>query len=230
MAKRPVFCPTSPDASEFVREVLVEFEWSPGFAVSQKQRSIAALHSAAGDMGISPVLEVSTKSTVRLGAQLSAFRLTLQLPGGGVATVESAFQGSKVFEHGGPYQDLYSRSPREAKRDERLKTSGRLVAFSWNGERWPLEPKTAFYDWLYLAGLLRLPDNVRDSLCSYKGFTDIEFNPAKSVNCQARAAALFVSLSNRGLLRDAAESSEAFLSIVAAAPGTGGTGTQQSMF
>ena len=35
----------------------------------------------------------------------------------------------------------------------------------------------------------------------YDAFTDIEFNPQKSVNCQARAVALFVSLCRRELLQ-----------------------------
>lgn len=37
-------------------------------------------------------------------------------------------------------------------------------------------------------------------LLEYDGFTDIEFNPQKSLNCQAKAAALYVSLCRNGLL------------------------------
>ena len=56
------------------------------------------------------------------------------------------------------------------------------------GQEWPLIPKTAFYDWLYLSALLP-HKNYLKRLHAYKGFTDIEFNPQKSVNCQARACA-----------------------------------------
>ena len=35
---------------------------------------------------------------------------------------------------------------------------------------------------------------------SFLGFSDIVFNPNRSLNCQARAAALFVSLSKNGLI------------------------------
>lgn len=39
---------------------------------------------------------------------------------------------------------------RDAKRDPRLQASGRLTGFRFNGSSFPLEPKTAFYDWLYI--------------------------------------------------------------------------------
>ena len=62
---------------------------------------------------------------------------------------------------------------------------------------WPLTPKTAFYDWLYvraLRELARSDGQIDRSLRRYQAFTDIEFNPAKSVNCQARSCALYVAL------------------------------------
>ncbi len=37
-------------------------------------------------------------------------------------------------------------------------------------------------------------------LAAFQGFSDIVFNPNRSINCQARAAALFVSLSKNGLM------------------------------
>ena len=41
--------------------------------------------------------------------------------------------------------DLLHVLPKEAKRDDRHKSSGPLAAFVWNQEIWPLMPKTAFY-------------------------------------------------------------------------------------
>ena len=35
---------------------------------------------------------------------------------------------------------------------------------------------------------------------AYDGFTDIVYNPNKSVGCQARSAALYVGLTRAGLL------------------------------
>jgi len=230
VARRPVFVPTSPGDPQLVRVVEVEFEWSPGFSRSQKQKSIASLHEAAAAAGIEPVLEVSTKSTERLGVRLSAFNLGVELSGGEVVSLEAAFQGSKVFEQGGPFEDLYTVSPRDAKRDPRLKESGRLVRFEWDGMTWPLEPKTAFYDWLYLQALRRL-DGEAERLLEYEGFTDIEFNPAKSINCQARSCALYVSLRRRNTLGSAMGSPDAFLAELRS-PDEGGDepGVQQSMF
>ena len=39
-----------------------------------------------------------------------------------------------------------------------------------------------------------------DELLTYRAFTDIEFNPDKSFNCQARSCALLVSLHHLGEL------------------------------
>lgn len=115
-------------------------------------------------------------------------------------SVECAYQGSKVFENGGPYHELYSVSSREAKTDERLKNSGELVAFNFCGEAFPTEPKTAFYDWLYMNALCQKKADLVKELEEFQGFSDIVFNPNRSINCQARAAALFISLSKNGLI------------------------------
>lgn len=49
----------------------------------------------------------------------------------------------------------------------------------------------------------------------FQGLTDIEFNPKKPINCQAYAAALFVSLSKRGILHNAIHSRDNFLACSA---------------
>jgi len=53
--------------------------------------------------------------------------------------LECVYQASKVFMEGGPFRDLLERNPRDAKRDERLKTSGPLKEFQFEGVEWPLE-------------------------------------------------------------------------------------------
>ena len=199
MANRPIF---TPDFSGFpyVETVDIEFKWYSGFAQSQMQKTILSLHEAAEKQGIAPVLEISRKSASRLGVSLSAFILTLETPRGQKMSVECAYQGSKVFENGGPYHDLYSVSSRSAKTDERLRNSGKLIAFNFCGEDFPIEPKTAFYDWLYITALCQKKKDMMQQLESFLGFSDIVFNPNRSLNCQARAAALFVSLSKNGLI------------------------------
>ena len=87
-----------------------------------------------------------------------------------------------------------------------------LVAFELDGVRWALEPKTAFYDHLYLTALMQNPD-LADQVMFYDAFTDIEFNPNRQINCQAAAAALYVSLRKQGRLEEAMSSQENFLKI-----------------
>jgi hypothetical protein len=212
MARRPIFIPLS-KPSGFVGEVSFDFQWSPGFSASQKKKNVVALHQAAQSSGLYPVLEVSTKSEDILGQRLSAFSLKIKTDAGEL-TIESAFQGSKVFLNGGPYTDLYHMDSRSAKTDARLKTSGPLIGFSFFGQTWPLEPKTAFYDWLYLSALHPHMEFLR-RLFKYEGFSDIEFNPDRSINCQARTCALLVSLLKLNLLDRALTSQSDFISIVA---------------
>lgn len=195
MALRPVFVP---DHEGHVSTLNLTFEWHAGLSVSQKRKSISALHEAAAGAGLRPVLEVSTKSAEPVGRALSALHLTIALPGAGSVPVECAFQGSKVFARGGPYRDLYSVPPQAAKRDPRLRGSGRLAAFDLMGDRWPLVPPTAFYDWLYLLALAQAPA-MSSQVMRYAGFTDIEFNPKRSISTQARACALYVALTRSGI-------------------------------
>jgi hypothetical protein len=130
--------------------------------------------------------------------------------------LECAYQGGKIFENGGPFRDIYSLSSLSAKRDPRLKNSGALIAFSFDDKRFSLTPKSAFYDWLYLQALYKA-ENLLDYLEIFAGFTDIEFNPRVSVNCQARSCARIVALQKRGLLSDAYHSVERYLAIVTSA-------------
>lgn len=200
MAERPIFVP-SPRAPGFVEEIKFSLVWSPGFAPIQKKKNIAALHEAAAAAGYAPLLETSTKSDEKLGQRLSAFNLKVHSDDRGEIPLECAFQGSKVFERGGPFIDLYDLDVRTAKRDPRLQNSGRLIAFVFDGFRFALEPKTSFYDWLYINAIFPYRDWLA-RLDRYAGLTDIEFNPSKSINCQARSCALFVSLTKQDLLNE----------------------------
>ncbi len=209
MTSRPIFTP-SLARDHTVDEILCDITWSSGFSPAQKKKNIAALHDAAKQKGYDPLLEVSTKSEERLGRRLSAFNVKIATEIGKIS-IESAFQGSKVFEGGGPYTDLYRMSSVEAKKDPRIKESGELIGFNYFGMRWLLEPKTVFYDWLYLTALHRHAEYIRTALSHYKGFTDIEFNPKKSINCQARSCALLLSLIELHVLNDVLQSPSNFI-------------------
>jgi hypothetical protein len=213
MAERPIFVP-APIESDLVREIYFQLRWNPGFAEVQKRKNIRALHEAAAVAGYVPLLEVSTKSDHKVGQHLSAFHLKVHSKTLGDIPLESAYQGSKVFEAGGPYTDLYSADALAAKRDIRLKDSGPLVGFVFDDARFALEPKTAFYDWLYITAIYPHRDWLQ-RLLQYKGFTDIEFNPERSINCQARSCALFVALMAKKLLDSAVQSPRAFSEVLA---------------
>jgi len=214
MAERPIFIPTT-EGSALVRTKHVDFQWFPGMAASQKQKSVDSLHAAASRLpGISKVLEVSSKSRDEIGVALSAFNLSFTtIKYKQTFCVECAYQSSKVFERGGPFTDILGMTSREAKKDERLRSSGRLTGFRFFGTDWGLEPQTAFYDWLYI-NALKKQHSMAEQILSYSAFTDIEFNPERSINCQAYSVALYVSLYKRHILDDATSSKEAFLHIV----------------
>lgn len=214
MAKRPVFV-ASNSANNLIEEIEIEFTWFPGFSINQKQRSINSLHDnfKKTNENIS-ILEVSSKSPELIGTKLSAFHLMLTNKKTNLTTsVETIFQSSKVFENGGPYIDLVAKTPNEAKKDPRLKNSGKLLFFDHDGEKFALHPKTLFYDWLYI-NALNQHKHYATQVLNYDAFTDIEFNQQKSINCQARSASIFVALSRKGLLKKALNSLDEFKQLV----------------
>ena len=189
MARRPVFVPDSD--KPYVSELSLDFEYFPGSSIGQKQRSVASLHASYVDrFPSSRVLEVSSRSKRDIGVQLSAFNLMIEDPGRGSYSVECAFQASKVFRHGGPFVDLLNASSRAAKTDRRLRESGELVGFK------------------YLTD-----EKIVEQVMTFDAFTDIEHNPERSINCQARTVAKVVGLARAGLLTDALQSPRAFLEL-----------------
>ena len=212
MAIRPVFV-VSDEQQLFIKEN-VEFQFFSGFSEQQKKKSINSLHQAyLNNNKTAKILEISSKSEAELGVKLSAFNLMITTKSDKTFSVESAFQSSKVFEHGGPYKDLLLVSSRQAKKDDRLKNSGKLIAFQIDEKTFSTEPKTYFYNWLYI-NALHLHDDLSEKVLYYDAFTDIEFNPQKSINCQAEAVAIYISLHRQGLLKDALKGKDEFLEIV----------------
>ncbi len=213
MAERPVFIPDS-NAPGLLRQRSFRIASPVSSGSWQKQHDIQALHAAAAAVGLHPLLEISTKSDHQLGQRLSALNLVVRSAQFGDMPLECAYQGSKLFERGGPYTDLYRTDPWTVKRDPRLTASGRITGFRLGGCSFPTQPKTAFYDWLYLNCLIGEAEPLSSEFEHYSGFTDIEFKPARSVNCQARSCALFVSLQHLGLLQAAIRSPAHFLAFM----------------
>jgi hypothetical protein len=212
MAERPAFFPKFDEIGVETRTF--DFEWHPGFAPSQKKKNVAGLHGAiAAWRPGCKALEISRRSELDAGVALSAFNLKLPVDGT-PCTVEAVFQAGKVFEDGvGPFPELRTHGSKEVRDIVRARSAGHLlVAFEADGVRWPLLPRTAFYDWLYLKALVANPD-LAAAVEGFDCFTDIEFNPEKSLNCQAAAAALYRSLRHAGRLEEALSSQEAFLRV-----------------
>lgn len=182
MANRPVFVIDS--KPPYYQVVNVEFKWSGGFAKSQSQKNITAIHSSFSAMCPDhKVLEISSKSLQEEGVYLSAFSLDKYVPYlNKKIPVECIYQGSKVFENGGLYTDLYLSTPKQAKTDSRLKNSGKLIGFEFNGEKYPLTEIFTFYDYIYISALNDNRD-LAEKLLKYSAFTDIIFVPSKGINC-----------------------------------------------
>jgi len=170
-----------------VNSIDYEFKWYAGFSLEQKQRSINELHEAIARLEVNAKpLEISTKSTTELGVKLSAFNLKLN-----GYTLENIFQSSKVFRLGGPFRDLLEVEPKEAKTDERLRHYGPIISFNYDGYDFPTEPKTVFYDYIYIKAVRQsISADEISGISDFTHFTDIEFNPQKSINTQARTVAI----------------------------------------
>lgn len=195
MATRPIFVPRG-GTGPLIEEVPVDIKWSGGFAVSQKQKNIVALHQKALEMGISPVLEISTKSQEEVGRRLSAFNLKIDVHGV-MKCLESVYQSSKVFAKSGRHEALMDLDPFQAKKEVRRLGQGPIIAFRFLGQEFPTDPVNAFYDWLYIRAILPHEKWIKENL-HFAAYSDIEFTPSKSVNCQGRAVAEFHALSLRG--------------------------------
>ena len=216
MANRPVF--EVMEQAPFFRRVNIDFTFYNGFSFQQKLRCIRSLHGSYREAtGNDMILEVSSKSEDPLGIALSAFNLSIVDEQENRMSVESLFQGSKVFRLGqevlGPYTDIYTMPSPEAHKDERLRGPGRIKCFRYFDQEFPINPPTYFFDWLYVNTLHQNPE-LAEEVVKYKAFTDIEFNPARQINCQAEAASIYVGLKNSGKLEEALRDKDAFRKVV----------------
>ena len=212
MATRPIFLATN-DKKNLFKEVEIDFKFYNGFSVTQKAKSINSLHESSKELGYKNILEVSTKSDNQLGWQLSAFNLMVDFDIDKKISLECAFQGSKVFDGDVQYDDLYYVESIKAKKDQRLKNSGNIIGFNFDGVFWENEPKTAFYDYMYIKTLYNSYRDIIGELIKFDAFTDIEFNPKKSINCQARTCAILVSLVKLDILEESLKSKEKFIEL-----------------
>ena len=205
MAEKSVFI--SKVEYPFFEEVHVNIDWFGGFALSQKRKCQIGLHqNFLMEYPKEKILEISSSSLMSLGAKLSAMHLnkrTLK----GITTVESAFQSSRIYGDGakriGPFTEYRFLPGRECKK--LVKEAAKEMhsyQYELDGLTFyaPAHHISQFYDFLYLNALLE-PENeeVKNKLLQekYTAFTDLA---TKSLNCQARSAAIFVGLVRAGMI------------------------------
>ena len=195
---------------------MIDFEFFTGFSLSQKQKSIQSLHnSIIRNFPERKILEVSSKSLDEIGRQASAFNLNVILKSGKEFSVEQIFQGSKKFRRSGSQLHLIDQmTSKELKKYiGKVHQVDELVSFECFGQIFPLKPQTFFYNWLYINSLHK-NQLLANQIINYDTFTDIEFNPNKSKNCQAEACSIYVYLYKSNLLDFALSSKENFLQVV----------------
>lgn len=187
MAVRPIYISTNIPENPFIKKD-IEFTWIKGMSYSQKCKRREELHKAISDTKIydmDKVLEISTKSDKELGIRLSALNLTIPLTSGREITVENIYQSSKVF-------DEYNK----------------IKEFKFHNTTFEKDPYSMYYDYLYMLGLYCHKEYLEE-LDKYDIFTDIEFNPNRQLNTQARAAAIWNTL-YRNNMTDIIESRDEF--------------------
>lgn len=167
----------------------IRFKWEAGTSIAQKKRCCRNLHNVIDfHCELSP-LDISRGSTSSLGESLSAFNLTWK-----GKPVECWYQGSKVFSNAGAMHKLYNVNAATAKNAVKASGLGRLVGFNLDGAEFPMEPKTAFYDLLYLCALReKFGDSLE--LSAYDCFTDI-MATTDTLACQARTVCEYKLLQN----------------------------------
>lgn len=196
-----------------IEEIDVNMQNSDVRTFQEKQNNVRILHERFNELHKDEkVLEISTKSPIELGRKLSAFNLKYRIDNKDYP-LECVFQSSKVFEKGGPYRDLIDVEPFQVKRDRRLRNSGNLMGFRLQDIDYPLDPKTLFYDWIYVNALSK-QQHLCKEIINYTAFTDIEFNPERAINCQAKSVASFVALYRQGVLDEALSNIEIFKQYV----------------
>jgi hypothetical protein len=128
-------------------------------------------------------------------------------------SLESVYQSSKVFSRSGQIKYLIDLDPFEAKKEIRARADGDIIAFRFEGKDFPTEPKNAFYDWLYIKSIKPHEKCISNNL-NYAGYSDIEFTPDRSINCQGRAVAEFHALTMRNSAAEYADDFEGFRNLL----------------
>ena len=219
MAQRPIFIPT--DRTPYVATHMIDFPWVMGMAKSQARKRVLSLHEAATKVSLENLLEISTASNSTVGIRLSAFNLSVTVNFGTLDSlnlqthsVETVYQSSKVGRYAGknigPHPDWLGLTGKEVKSNIKGIKMDSIELYRYGKNAWPSQPSESFFTWLYINGLMQ-QGGLIEQLAQYDGFTDIYFNPKKTKNCQARAAAQAVSMYKIGQLETIMKTRRSYL-------------------
>lgn len=172
MAIRPIYISTNNLKNPVIQKD-ISFNWVKGLSYKQKCKRRDSLKEELEKLyDIKEWLEVSTKSDKELGVNLSALNLTLETLYNSI-TVEQLYQQSKIKNN-----------------------NNKIIGFKYGSKTYfENTPYGMFYDYIYILALYQNKQYHKE-LEQYNIFTDIEFNPYKQLNTQARAIAIFKTLYN----------------------------------
>ena len=190
------------------------FDYFGGFSLSQKQKTIDAFHQTINNAGINQILEISRKSKNPLGNALSAFNLMLTIDNQKYP-IECIYQSSKVFNSNKQFIETLNLTPIEAKKlikEKVEKDKLILTGFNCFGVVFPIEPKTIFYDYLYILALIQNP-KIASQVLEYYCYTDVEFNHKKQFASQARSCAIYKYLVENNNVIEYVQDIKKFISI-----------------
>ena len=206
----------------------ITFEWHLGMSWQQKQKSSKSMLEQLELQGYNPI-EISRRSEdMEFGVQLSAFNLKINNKN--VENIFQAYKvfndggpyydllevDPKSAKNDCRIQTKDSKKPcqtynvayknKEFFTDEnicdycRTRQDRELIRFESKKAKWAKEPKSMFYDAIYIAALLQ-NKQLSNKLVEFNAFTDIEFNqktPYATLkgpfNCQARSCAIYSTL------------------------------------
>lgn len=146
----------------------IDFDFTNGYYRGTKTNNMKSLKKVCIENGYknSKLLEISTVSDNDFGKKLSALNLNIKLNSGKFMTVEEIYQISKKSN------------------------KGHIEYFEFGGRKFQNEPKTMYYDYIYMLALYTHKE-YWEYLENYRYFTDVFFNRERQINTQARAAAIF---------------------------------------
>lgn len=176
MANRPIYLSTGNILNPY-HEENINFEWVPGYSYKNKERRRESLKKEIEKQyDIAKWLEVSTISDKDIGRKLSALNLMLTLTDNSKHSVESIYQTSKIY------------------------VDNHIVKFKFRSTEFENNPYGMYYDYLYMVALYQNQE-YHELIKNYYLFTDLFFNPNKSINTQARAIAIFKTLYDNNYLK-----------------------------